>query len=250
MVGEFNSLKPGFDRWMIRDTIIGVDKGDKINDWCIKRHPDVYEAMDVYINEYWRNTHEIWTEDSPKKLTVGLLFPSAVPRLSLSDHVRRKNSSHLGALVTKICKRAQIPRHRAHAHAFRKGVVTELLRAGNPLKTVSHYVHHQRMSTTDQFYDKRNKEELLEKMVVPMGWEKLSNDLQTFQDHDNENVSSTAGTHTDDRENMVLISDAMEMTENFIKLKEKHEIILSLLSEEMKMNYIDACNKKGIKPEL
>ena len=59
----------------------------------------------------------------------GYLFPSRRPQTAWS----RRDAS---ARVTSILLEAGVDRARAHCHAFRKGYVTALLRAGNPITSV------------------------------------------------------------------------------------------------------------------
>lgn len=67
---------------------------------------------------------------------------------------------------TKVC----IERPRAHCHAFRKGFVTALLQAGNPITSVSRMVHHHCSAVTERCYDKRTFDEIVKGMVLPVEW--------------------------------------------------------------------------------
>lgn len=114
--------------------------------------------------------------DGKARLTEGMLFP---PRRKITQISRpgKRNPGIVANHIKTILKRCGITGPQAHCHAFRKGVVTELLRAGNPLKTVSLFVHHKNTYVTEKSYDKRQREELLEKMVAPLGWESLVEDV-------------------------------------------------------------------------
>lgn len=87
-------------------------------------------------------------------------------------------------MVGKVFRAAGIDPDRAHCHALRKGVVTALLLAGNPITAVSKFVHHSNSVVTEQHYDKRTYTQVVDNMVLPLEWER--------DQHDEENLVGPA----------------------------------------------------------
>lgn len=209
--------------------ISAFDKGNKINKWNISIIPGVQDMMVRYINVYWRPRHEKWrtTDNGGNGLYEGLLFPS-VQCFSAIQKTSKNHFYHIYRIVKETLKRCGITGHRAHSHAFRKGVVTELLRAGNPLKTVSVFVHHQSTAVTEQSYDKRKNEEHLERMVLPIGWERLSHDVSISEQMELHDASST--TNTNESENIQLASAMLHAAEHINSLKRDMTLLKALLT--------------------
>lgn len=164
--------------WPVNDTIVSQDKGNQINTWHISLVPGVRERLSTYINATWRKEYEQWIPevDGRMKLVEAYLFPSHKKASQLQIRGRQR-ADYLGKMVRRVLLESGVPQERAHAHAFRKGVVTELLRSGNTLKAVSVFVHHKSVQVTEEAYDKRKDIEILEKMVFPIGFETLVKDV-------------------------------------------------------------------------
>ena len=171
---DYHSLRPKLPEWEISDPIVGLDKNKQINKWFIGSFPVVESALKDYIKQYWRPKYEKWNEsvDGTPNLSEEWLFPPCA-RIGIQNTTKR-NKDALLKMVKSIMTRAGISGPKAHAHAIRKGVVTELLRAGNTLKTVSTFVHHKSTIVTERSYDKRSQAEILEKMVLPVYWENVA----------------------------------------------------------------------------
>ena len=136
--------------WAVRRFISGQDKGSRINEWDVRFDPAVHAALEGYVNEVWRPRHAHWIErDGRMRLVNGFLFPSQY----VTGHAERSVSVHtLSCMVKAVLARAGVTGPHAHCHGFRKGVVTELLRAGNPLYAVSRFVHHRSTAVTESSY--------------------------------------------------------------------------------------------------
>lgn len=240
----FDSLVPNLNQWIIANVISGFDKGNQINQWNVVVIPGAKDALSRYINIYWRPRHEQWQNQSDKvnklSLSESLLFPS-VQGFSALQKTNKNHSYHIQRIAKTVLLRCGIAGNRAHCHAFRKGVVTELLRSGNLLKTVSVFVHHKSTATTEISYDKRKNEELLEKMVVPIGWEALSKDIANanhesqqmeINDCPQEATEATSTTNTDERERIQLSTAMLRAAEHINSLKREIAILKTFLTQE------------------
>jgi hypothetical protein len=240
--------------WDISIRIAAWDKGNKVNEWYLEKFPDVVDAIDRYVNEFWRPKHERWsgkTSEGIQCLEDGAMFGYQRPEATIQKRLRLPVRS-VGTILARILKRANIPKLRAHAHAFRKTVVTTLLRAGNPLKTVSVFVHHSSTNVTEKSYDKRSREELLDKMVLPIGWERLNADLgnaeQDAAKYEMGDAQSTI-TNTDDRDRIQCATALLAASETLSKLKEKNRLLKDLLSPHQLQQYEAMCNEIGLSVE-
>jgi integrase len=137
--------------WVVRRFISGRDKGNRINEWDVCFDPSVHAELERYVNAVWRPRYAQWIErDQRMRLVNGFLFPSQY----VTGHAERSVSVHtLSGMVKAVLARAGVTGPHAHCHGFRKGVVTELLRAGNPLYAVSRFVHHRSTAVTESSYD-------------------------------------------------------------------------------------------------
>ena len=152
----FDGLQPPLSStstvaWEVRRFISGKDKGNRINEWHVRFDPTVHAELERYVNDVWRPRYARWIErDQRMRLVNGFLFPSQY----VTGHAERSVSVHtLSCLVKAVLARAGVRGPHAHCHGFRKGVVTELLRAGNPLYAVSRFVHHRSTAVTESSYN-------------------------------------------------------------------------------------------------
>ena len=184
------------------------------------------------------------------QLCEGLLFPPVVVATAVQRATRPQSGHRIERILKCVLGRAGITGPHAHAHAFRKGVVTELLRSGNPLKTVSLFVHHKNTVVTEQAYDKRSTEELLNGMVVPLGWEALSADIaaakceEMIPGADNEGTSTR--TNTADQEQLIYGSKILEASEYIVQLKKKMSLLDGLLTPEQRQQFEEVCASEGL----
>ena len=252
VIAHFEDLKPGMESWPIHHKVSGWDKGDQVNEWFIDHVPGVRQALLAYIESYWRPRYEAWWSDEKglQRLKHTLLFVPAKmyarmqtnsdPLLKLRISVLQggpvRYTQTLTIMVKKVLARIGVTGPRAHPHAFRKGVVTELLRNGNTLKTVSVFVHHKSTSITEKAYDKRNTEELIAKMITPPGWEKLVEDVAVVEEHmqtqEDEDGNIDNETTSSDRERLVYVNALMKASEEISEQKKKIQALAGLLTEE------------------
>ena len=59
---------------------------------------------------------------------------------------------------------------RAHCHAFPEGVITHLLKIGNPIDRVARFAHHQNALTTERSYDNRTDDDVVNSLIIPHQW--------------------------------------------------------------------------------
>ena len=241
---------PGCDRWVVSNTISAVDKGSNINQWFLDKFPGVLSAIDEYLHNVWRPTYEEWGctgNTSHMRLKEGRLFPP-VRAIYRAQVTGRRHSASVTIVVKEVLQRIGVDGPRAHAHAFRKGVVTELLRAGNPINTVSAFVHHKNTSITEKAYDKRKSEELLEKMVLPIGWEAMIEDTAAVMDDVEQHGVDAASCTTPsiDRERLRYITTSFGLIRELRRVRAKLQIAESLLSPNATERYHDACRQKDI----
>lgn len=172
--------------WHVRTRIRSLDKFQKVNEWDLSSCLIVREALENYLNSYWRPRFECWgAHGDQKKLICTWLFParSTNQKITLETMPTEENgivlfqipdrpcdSDTLRVMVKDILKRIGISGPRAHPHAFRKGLITELIRCGNPIKTVSLWVHHHSTAVTESSYDMRSFQELVGTMKFPAEW--------------------------------------------------------------------------------
>lgn len=156
-----DELRPGAAHWPVRRVILGRDKNGQINQWDTMFVPAVHDALEAYVNGEWRRRHERWLSNG--RLMNGYLFPG---RRAQTPWSRRYASGR----VTAVMLAAGIDRRRAHCHALRKGFVTALLNAGNPITSVARMVHHRCSAVTERSYDKRTYDEVVQRMVLPIEW--------------------------------------------------------------------------------
>ena len=127
VLANYDTLRPGQERWAVSETIAGLDKQDKINRWHLKMFPCVIAALDEYINNEWRPRFERWDESDPlrPRLQQCCLFPARC-RVSVyqpgSKPLSRQRKFQI--MIRSILQRVGVSGPRAHAHAFRKTVVT------------------------------------------------------------------------------------------------------------------------------
>ena len=129
LIKDYQALRPGLDCWLINDRLVAHDKGDKFNEWNIAYIPEVKEVLHGYVNDYWRPRYERWDDTDSKmpRMKDSLLFPP----LKFTTRVRNPLKQYAcSAMLTikRILKTAGIEGARAHAHAFRKGVVARTVR--------------------------------------------------------------------------------------------------------------------------
>ena len=146
----------------MRRFITGEDKGRRINTWDTLFVPAVHAALHEYVNQHWRHRHA----SACRVDNNAWLFPSTRRHDRMADHDRRLASS----VVQPVLRRAGIVGPHAHCHAFRKGVVTALRRAGNSLDDVSAFVHHGSTRTTEESYVFVPYAEITERLQVPEAW--------------------------------------------------------------------------------
>lgn len=245
LISEERIINISLPYWKVSDRIVGYDKNSQINSWIVSKVPGVQNALYKYINEQWRPKYEHWETNGNGQLVLreGLLFPSSRYTVSVRKELK-KNRCYLTSLVKKALLRAGIPVCRAHAHAFRKGVVTALLRTGNPLKTVSAFVHHKSTSTTEKSYDKRGYEELVSNMVLPLEWDALVHEAKeiTIQvEQENDDGTNTSVTNSVDRERLEYINGMARAANNIENLKQKNKILRGLLTVDQLRIYHDTC---------
>lgn len=238
IVRDYDKLLPGLKLWGITDTISSYDKNQQLNTWPLERFPKVVRVLEQYINSFWRGKYEEWHfEDTGRQsLAEGWLLPVQRNEVRMQMRTTRPKYS-IYHTVKVVLSRAGINKERAHPHAIRKGVVTELLRAGNPLKTVSTFVHHKSTTVTERSYDKRKKEELLEKMVLPIGWEELLDATNEIVNVPATEDATSTTTNSRDRERANMVTTAMGLVEKINGLKRKLDVMESCLSPRGRARY-------------
>ena len=163
--------------------------------------------------------------------------------------------------MQRVLRRAGITGRNAHAHAFRKGVITALLLAGNDMYTVSRFAHHRSPSTTALAYDKRKAEEILRGMVLPWEWAATSSathcghqqchnaSLQLAQDAA-ESVDGSEGTRTPscDQEQLKVAAALLQSVEVQRQQGDRIDYLKGLLSKEDAEKYEAWCVTEGFQP--
>lgn len=248
MLIGFDSVQPN-DRassWQIRRFISGMDKGARVNEWDLCFDPSVHAELESYVNAVWRPRYAFWVQrDARLRLVNGFLFPSHY----VSGHAERAMSVHtLSQMVKGVLNRAGVTGPHAHCHGFRKGLVTELLRAGNPLYAVSRFVHHQSTAVTETSYDKRSYEEIVDRMILPLQWERQHPEVIITPPDDDQQQSnlpppSLAGTMEQ------AVCALREEMENNDVLTRQWLIMRAMLPSEALVQYTEACRQNGI-PEI
>ena len=238
MLIGFDSVQPN-DRassWQIRRFISGLDKGARVNEWDLCFDPSVHAELESYINDVWRPRYAVWVERNARfRLVNGFLFPSHY----VSGHAERAMSVHtLSQMVKGVLNRAGVTGPHAHCHGFRKGLVTELLRAGNPLYAVSRFVHHQSTAVTETSYDKRSYEEIVDRMILPLQWERQHPEVTTTTPEDDH--PSLGGTMEQ------AVCALREEMENNHVLTRQWLIMRAMLPSEALVQYTAACRQNGI----
>lgn len=160
--------------WPIRRYIQGNDKGHRINTWDTMFIPEVHVTLHDYVNNHWRPNFERWKTDNKGNNTLAnsWLFPSMT---KYKQHERREKNL-AGRCIGPILKRAGITGPNAHCHAFRKGVITALKRAGNTIDDISVFVHHTNSQTTQESYVFIPYSEVVQRMRVPDAWQDNKDD--------------------------------------------------------------------------
>lgn len=254
VIENINQLSPDMERWVISKQISSTDKTSRgkarqVNSWSLEKFPIVWETLDEYINVYWRPRYEKWYRqgDGAPMLTEGWVFPPNADRTIQLESGR--SITFITEIIKRVLKRIGVVGHRAHPHAFRKGVATELMRTGNPLKTVSVFLHHKSTAVTEQAYDKRSNEELLDKMVLPIGWEKVVLDATGTEEDQGDGTKDGATSSTMGSAQIRMMTAAMGLMERMNHTKKKMEIMMSLLTPEMVEQYEALCLEQGLDPK-
>lgn len=243
VVDGYNELTTRQEDWKIRPSIAAMDKGDQENVWYLRTVPGSLEIIHKYVNDYWRPNFERWEVDATNKrrLKEGYMFPLSNPKNMQESKLQLDAAyrvNRLRRMVRQVMNRSNVRGPHAHPHAFRKGVATALLDTGNPLKTVSTFMHHKSVTVTEKFYDKRRAEDILRKMIVPLGWEALRDDIQ----HNKEELEAaesvqemneaTESTTATERERWRQASLYLQATEALYQYKKKNQLMKSLLTSE------------------
>jgi hypothetical protein len=250
MLVGFDSLQPSppDQVWHVRRFVSGRDKGGHINEWDTCFDSAVHVELESYINEVWRPRYAHWIERGHRVCLVnGYLFPSQY----VTGHAERSLSVHtLSVMVKQVLARAGITGPHAHCHGFRKGLVTELLRAGNTLHAVSHFVHHRSTAITETCYDKRSYEEIVDRMILPMQWERspASGDRGDEMGMDG-TIPEQSHNGTADTIEQAACALREEMEQNNI-LTQQWLILRALLPDDAMGRYADACRQIGIPEKL
>ena len=234
------------ETWQISRVIRGIDKGRKTNEWDTMFDPVVNERLQLYVNDHWRKQHEKWiTRDGCPALLNGFLFPGGIEGNCMAPW-------NIHRVVIKACRKVGVdlvehfwavqPAHtdlRAHPHAFRKGVVTALLRAGNPLTTVSKFVHHSTTSVTEASYDKRTYDEIVNNMVLPIEWERsFESEPNVHEQEESDLPSADTGPST---EAAAALLEQMQAND---ELRCQLKAALSLLGPEQLKNWERQCSTR------
>ena len=235
VVEDFTELPRDGAAWTIRRLIQGSDKGNRVNQWDTMFEPLVNRELESYVNEHWRPSYEDWIEDGgQRRLFNGYLFPGRDAGAKMSSHSFQK-------LAKKVFVRAGISGSRAHPHAIRKGVVTALLQAGNPLTSVAKFVHHSNSSVTENSYDKRTYEQVVEKMVLPLEWEKEQPGSEDIDDMAGalDDAPASVGTGDTTRAAMALLE---EMGKNEV-LQQELNMAKSLFTADQMQRWLALTNQ-------
>jgi hypothetical protein len=135
-------------------------------------------------------------------------------------------------IVMGMLHRAGIQGPRAHPHAFRKGVVTALLKSGNSLQAVSRFVHHKSTQVTERSYDKRTYAEVVEHMIIPLQWER-----QHEEEAEPASCTQDATTESTTSHNRTAAAALLAEMEENDTLRTQNQILLSLLSPELRQQF-------------
>lgn len=218
--------------WSVRRFISGVDKNGQLNTWDTLIDPQINEEMMLYLKEEWKPRWEAWVGPA---LKTAWLFPA---HRYHSGKDKPMGQTSLRSLVNTMLQRASITGHHAHAHAFRKGVVTLLLKQGNPLHVVSRFVHHKSTAVTEKSYDKRTYEEVTEQMRVPMQWEKQQPEVDCDDpmpaDADATSTTHSAGVSTTYMVATSALLDEMNLNDD---LRRRIKLLKSMLPPERLREY-------------
>lgn len=249
IVENYPLLAPGSTPWTVARIISGLDKGEQVNHWYLDITPTVKEVLERYLNLHWRPRYEAWecVDGQGPRLKELMVFPpmKAVNRLRNST---RRGTCMFQRIVKRVLHRAGITGPRAHCHAFRKGVVTELLSCGNPMKSVSTFVHHKTTTVTEQYYDKRSHEELVEKMIVPLGWTKLVHDVAEASSQAEVVQPAPSVTESRHEERLEYAKVMLEATQTIAQQQKRIDILMEMLPEELIDQYDAACLRDGLAP--
>lgn len=230
MSGLVENLVPN-EKWTIRRFISGIDKNDQINKWDTHFDKSVNDALYTYIEDEWRPKYEEWVKSNngDSQLRTLWLFQR---KWSAGWPDEPMCYSAMASITKNLLGRAGIKGFHAHPHAFRKGVVTTLLRNGNTLHAVSRYVHHKSTTVTERSYDKRTYEEVVDKMQVPLEWER-NNEEGADQCQDQNEVGSRSHHSGETSSANRLAAQALmnEMDTNE-RLRKENELLLSLISPD------------------
>lgn len=223
--------------WRVRRFINGVDKNGQTNTWDTDFDPLVRNSLQSYIDEDWRPQWERWLDvpnRDQKRLENLWVFPSK--RRTASNADQPMSSTCMNKIVKGLLERAGIRGPHAHPHSFRKGVVTALLKSGNALHFVSRFVHHKSTQVTEMSYDKMTYEEVVEKMLIPIQWERR--EQPTPCESDNDETNSTRGTSGSVSAANLQAATALldEMNKND-ELRRHIDILMGMLPPEQLQKY-------------
>lgn len=154
LAGVVEAVAPAPAVWVVRRFISGIDKNGQTNQWDTEFDPAVRHGIESYLHEEWRQQWERWVSapGGDSQLQTMWLFPAL--RKTTTGATKPMSNTCLTRLVGTLLHRAAVHGPHAHAHSFRKGVVTGLIKSGNPLHFVSRFVHHKTTAVTENSYVK------------------------------------------------------------------------------------------------
>lgn len=103
------------------------------------------------ISQKLKNLITSYVQETPEVLNGKYLFPQTLPYGMLSKNKHVKQATLLARLKT-IAKRVNINGPHVHLHSFRHTIVDRLMAEGNTIETVSKFIGHKHISTTEQYY--------------------------------------------------------------------------------------------------
>lgn len=191
-------------------------KGDKI-----RKFP-IYEPLKQAIQEYRDDAryhallcdpnNAVFPEYSQK---IGFWIPST----------KSCAKETISKVLHDVCDRSGIPRQKAHAHAFRKTVVTKLMQSGNTLDHVSKFIGHTSSAITAKYYWNPTQEDLIQDMNVAFLQGIKTNHFQ----NDCVSVMYSASTMTSDQVDYEKIRDIYL---KYCLLQKKMEYIEGILTQD------------------
>ena len=213
-------------QWKVRSFIRSWDKCYQMNEWSTVH---VRHQLETYINTIWRPQHEIWvsnTNDGKIVLKNGYLFPARAGKSHTEKHMC---TSTVCQEVRSHLLQMGIDSGRAHCHAFRKGVITHLLKIGNQIDRVARFAHHRSALTTERSYDNRTDDEVVNSLIIPHQW----------SDSNTKNNNPSIPEHIDDSQctevQLELATDTViQLTEERNTLQKRLHDAMSMLTDEQK----------------